>query len=61
MAAVIAKGGRLPRPAGRRPFAHGVACTLLRLSPNADLLYTGPDEFVEATVRGYRRSSVVCP
>ena len=50
MAEIVERGGRAPRPAGRPPFALGVACTLLRLAPHANLLYTGPDEFVEAAV-----------
>ena len=50
MTAVLSRGARLPRPAGRPPFALGVGCSLLRTAPHSSLLYVGPDELVEATM-----------
>lgn len=52
LARVLASGRHLPRPADRRPFAGGPACTLLRTAPRSSLLYVGPDELLEAAVTG---------
>jgi hypothetical protein len=48
----IERGVPMGRPAGRRAFALGPACTVRRLRPHSVLVVTGADGFVEASVEG---------
>lgn len=52
MAAVLAAGGHLRRPAGVAPFASGPECVLLRLAPRGRLVLSGSDGLVEASLVG---------
>jgi len=49
---VLSAGGHLYRPDDVPPFADGPACTLLRLSGRASLVFVGPSGLVEAVVTG---------
>lgn len=52
LAAIVAAGGHLPRPAGTAAFADGPACTLVRLSARGSLAFIGNHGLREATVYG---------
>jgi hypothetical protein len=58
LADVLASGHRLPRPTGVAPFSRGLDCTLMRTAPRSSLLFTGPDDLVEAYVDGRDHTAV---
>lgn len=48
----LKSGLRMHRPASRPPFSTGLACTLLRLRPQAGMVLCGADGLIEANLTG---------
>jgi hypothetical protein len=55
---LLAAGLHVPRPDGVAPFASGPDCTVQRVAPRSGLVFTGPEGFLEATVRSRDRMAV---
>jgi hypothetical protein len=49
---MLSRGMRMHRPAGRAPFASGLACSVLRLHPQSPLVVCGGDGLIEANLAG---------
>ncbi|MDQ6927679.1 MAG: hypothetical protein M3159_03340 [Actinomycetota bacterium] len=55
---VLAAGLHMARPDGVAPFESGPDCTLLRVAPRSNLVFTGPEGFLEATVHSRDRMAL---
>ena len=49
---ILSAGGRLYRPEGIPAFMDGPACSVVRLAPRGSMVVLGPEELVEASVKG---------